>query len=107
MFVHTGTSETFGQTLQEAMASGVPVVAPAAGGPLDLVTPGTNGMLYGPEDDEDLLRCVKTLAEDPEQRRWMGSAGRIGVQRNTWEILGDELLEHYRSVLSTSTAVAS
>ncbi len=106
LFVHTGTAETFGQTLQEAMASGVPVIAPAAGGPLDLVTPGTNGMLYAPEDDADLRRCVETLAADPEQRRWMGAAGRIGVQQNTWELLGDELLGHYRGVLESRAAVA-
>ncbi|GAB6901394.1 glycosyltransferase family 4 protein [Kineosporia succinea] len=107
LFVHTGTSETFGQTLQEAMASGVPVIAPAAGGPLDLVTPGTNGLLYAPEDDDDLRRCVQSLADDPEQRRWMGAAGRVGVQRNTWDLLGEELVAHYRGVLSTRAVVAS
>jgi phosphatidylinositol alpha 1,6-mannosyltransferase len=37
----------------------------------------------------------------------MGAAGRVGVQRNTWELLGDELLGHYRSVLETRAALAA
>ena len=106
IFAHTGTEETFGQTLQEAMASGVPVVAPARGGPLDLVAPGLNGMLYGPEDDAGLRAAVAALSADAEQRRWMGTAARAGVERRTWELLGDELVGHYRFVLAKRAVAA-
>ncbi len=64
VFVHTGEAETFCQTVQEAQASGVPVVAPAAGGPLDLVDPGRTGLLYDPADAESLRRTVATLVGD-------------------------------------------
>jgi phosphatidylinositol alpha 1,6-mannosyltransferase len=106
LFVHTGTDETFGQTLQEAMASGIPVVAPAFGGPLDLVAPGLNGLLYPAEDDNALRDCVAGLAHDHDQRRWMGTAARVGVERRTWELLGDELITYYRSVIGQRALVA-
>jgi phosphatidylinositol alpha 1,6-mannosyltransferase len=104
VFVHTGTEETFGQTLQEAMASGLPVVAPARGGPLDLVAPGLNGLLYGPEDDAGLRSAVASLVADGEQRAWMGSAARVGVERRTWDRLGDQLIGHSHSVLARRSA---
>ena len=106
LFVHTGTEETFGQTLQEAMASGVTVVAPAGGGPLDLVAPGLNGLLYSAEDDSALRAAVTALAGDPDQRRWMGTAARVGVERRTWQLLGDELIGHYRSVIAQRSLAA-
>ncbi|MEW2005161.1 GDSL-type esterase/lipase family protein [Microbacterium sp. NPDC079208] len=95
VFVHPGESETFGQTLQEAHASGVPVVATGRGGPLDLVRAGVDGWLYRPGDLADLRRRVTALAGDEHTRRAFGHAGWSAVQGRSWEHLGDQLLGHF------------
>lgn len=95
LFVHPGESETFGQTLQEAHSSGVPVVATGRGGPLDLVRMGIDGWLYRPGDLEDLRLRVADLAGDQRKRHAFGEAGREGVQHRSWASVCDQLLEHF------------
>ncbi|MFP7834085.1 glycosyltransferase family 4 protein [Marisediminicola sp. LYQ134] len=97
LFVHTGTEETFGQTLQEAHATGLPVVAPRAGGPVDLVTPGLDGYLFDPADDRTLRDAVERLSLDPALRARLGEAGRRRVLSRSWDAVCDELLGHYRT----------
>ncbi len=100
VFVHTGARETFCQTAQEALASGVPVVAPAAGGLTDLVRHGATGRLFTPESGDDLAAQVIHLARRPELRAAMGAAARCSVRGRSWEVIGDELRRHYDEVLS-------
>ncbi|MGW6569246.1 glycosyltransferase family 4 protein [Streptomyces sp. NPDC054975] len=107
VFAHTGPYETFCQTVQEAMASGVPVVAPAAGGPLDLVDHRRTGLLVPPDDMVALRNAVASLAEAPALRGAYGRAGRAAVEGRTWEAVGDELIGHYLEVLRERTAVAA
>ena len=99
VFVHTGPFETFGQTVQEASASGLPVVAPAAGGPLDLVDHGETGYLVPPGDPGPLTEAVSALAADQELRARLGAAARRKVLGRTWQALTDELLGHYAAVI--------
>jgi phosphatidylinositol alpha 1,6-mannosyltransferase len=102
IFLHTGEEETFGQTIQEAHASGLPVVAPRAGGPIDLVTDGLNGFLYQPGNSEELHSTIELLARDPALRRRMGEAGRRGVLGRDWATVCDELLARYDKVIRTT-----
>jgi phosphatidylinositol alpha 1,6-mannosyltransferase len=104
VFVHAGPYETFGQTLQEAMASGLPVVAPAAGGPLDLVTPGVTGTLVRPLDSAALTDAVAALASDSMLRRAYGTAARAAVEGRSWQVVGDELIGHYIDALGCGSA---
>ncbi len=100
VFVHTGPHETFCQTVQEALASGVPVVAPASGGPLDLVRHGDNGVLFRPGDARALRRAVAGLVADRDSRRDMTARARPGVQDRTWAALTDELVAHYATAVA-------
>ncbi|MEN3299642.1 MAG: phosphatidylinositol alpha 1,6-mannosyltransferase [Pseudonocardia sp.] len=114
VFVHTGPAETFCQAVQEALASGLPVVAPDAGGPRDLVLPGRTGYLVPPRPDgadaadpgsrvadAELRAAVETL-RDPLRRTAFGSAARRSVLRRTWSVVGDELIAHYLDVLGAA-----
>jgi phosphatidylinositol alpha 1,6-mannosyltransferase len=99
VFVHTGPFETFGQTIQEASASGLPIVAPASGGPLDLVDDGGTGYLVPPGDPGALSAAVRKLTDDPELRARLGAAARRRVLGRTWSALTDELLGHYAAAV--------
>lgn len=101
VFVHTGPFETFGQTIQEAAASGLPVIAPAAGGPLDLVDNGMTGFLVPPGDGDALAAAVSRLAKNPALRARLGEAARRRVLARSWPALVDELVGHYAAVLGT------
>ncbi|HET8878422.1 MAG TPA: glycosyltransferase family 1 protein [Arthrobacter sp.] len=98
LFVHPGEFETFCQTIQEAMASGVPVVATGRGGPLDLVENSRTGWLYEPGDLAALRARVADLAGDDAKRRAFAAAAHTSVQGRTWHALGEELVEHYDAV---------
>ncbi|MEJ1229364.1 MAG: glycosyltransferase family 1 protein [Galbitalea sp.] len=100
VFLHTGEEETFGQTIQEAHASGLPVIAPRSGGPIDLVAHGVNGFLYSPTESRELRRSIELLVRDPALRTRMGEAGRRGVLGRSWETICDQLIAHYAKVVA-------
>ncbi|MEV7693919.1 GDSL-type esterase/lipase family protein [Microbacterium sp. NPDC089189] len=95
VFVHPGESETFGQTIQEAHASGVPVVATGTGGPVDLVRSSIDGWLYRPGDLGDLRARVEDLLGDDAKRAAFALASREAVAERTWRSLYGQLLGHY------------
>jgi phosphatidylinositol alpha 1,6-mannosyltransferase len=98
VFVHTGSAETFCQAAQEALASGVPVVAPAAGGLLDLVRDGSNGRLFAPGSAASLRGAVDGLVRDPGLRSALAERARPSVEGRTWTAIGDQLVRHYEQV---------
>lgn len=98
VFVHPGASETFCQTIQEAMACSVPVVAVGRGGPLDLVDSSRTGWLYQPGNLNELRNRVSDLVYDDAKRLAFASAALTSVQDRSWFSIGEQLLDHYRQV---------
>jgi phosphatidylinositol alpha 1,6-mannosyltransferase len=99
IFVHPGESETFCQTVQEAMASGVPVVAVGRGGPLDLVDSSRTGWLYAPGELDQLHAGVMDLLGDETKRRAFGRAAYSAVQGRTWPVLCEQLVSYYTEAI--------
>ena len=98
IFVFPSDTETFGQVVQEAMASGLAVVGAAAGGTLDLVRPGENGLLFRPGDAGELRQQVRALLEQPARATAMGEAGRTMALHRSWPVVLDNLLGLYGQV---------
>lgn len=102
IFVHCGTEETFGQTIQEAKASGLAVVAPDRGGPKFLIEHGVTGLLVDPENIGGYRDAVSRL-RDNGLRTEISKSARESVLENTWARNNSALLELYRQVIARSS----
>ncbi|MGY5318170.1 glycosyltransferase family 4 protein [Neomicrococcus lactis] len=103
LFVHPGESETFCQTIQEAMSARVPVVAVGRGGPLDLVDSSRTGWLYKPGDLEDLRSRVQDLIYDDVKREAFAVAAHESVAGRIWEAICDQLIAHYERAIQVKS----
>jgi phosphatidylinositol alpha 1,6-mannosyltransferase len=105
-FVHFGTEETFGQTIQEAQATGLPVVAPESGGPRFLINSGETGFLAHPTKKLGFNEAVAELAANPQLRARIGENARRAVLNKSWEANNARLIEHYRAAIARNQQLA-
>ncbi|MEL4505106.1 glycosyltransferase family 1 protein [Luteococcus sp. H138] len=105
LFVHTGELETFCQSIQEAEASGLPVIAPRRGGPIDLVNPSHTGWLYEPGRLDQLRGYVLDLIGDDFKRQAFGRTARAAVEYRTWPYICGELVEHYQEAIKMGVRI--
>jgi len=86
--------------LLEAMACGLPVVATAVSGNLDVLSHGENGILISPKKPKEMADAVSMLLDDDEMRRILGKAARRTIEeRYTWDRTCQKILKVYRGVL--------
>ena len=84
VFVFPSTTDTFGNVIIEAQASGMPVIVSDAGGPKELVEDKASGLVTRSHDVDDFTRAIRTLVADPALRQRMGERAREGVVNRTW-----------------------
>lgn len=84
VFVFPSTTDTFGNVILEALASGVPCVVSDQGGPKDLIVHGTTGFITRALDAEDFARHVARLASDSTLRQAMRVEAHRAVQDRDW-----------------------
>ncbi len=100
IFLFPSATDTFGQVVLEAQASGLPVVAVAEGGPLSLIEDRVSGLLC-PAEPDALAGAVLELADQPLLRRRLARAGLAAVGERTWERALERLADSYARVLGT------
>lgn len=100
IFVHFGTEETFGQTIQEAQASGLAVIAPNSGGPSEIVNHGVNGILVNPSDALGYRLALECLIATPGAITAFGKRAAKSVQGRSWKANNDKLLDYYLEACS-------
>jgi len=98
-FVHFGTEETFGQTIQEAQAAGVPVLAPCAGGPKFLIESGVSGFLIDPKIQLGFTSVLENLLRDDALSARIAESGRRSVLNKSWKSNNEKLLGFYDEAL--------
>jgi glycosyltransferase involved in cell wall biosynthesis/predicted metal-dependent phosphoesterase TrpH len=98
VFLFPSATDTFGQVILEAQASGLPVLAVAAGGPLALIEDGVSGLLRK-ADAEQLADALVELAGSPSLRERLALTALAAVRERTWERSLERLAAGYRHAL--------
>jgi glycosyltransferase involved in cell wall biosynthesis len=92
--------EPFGQVVIEGMTAGVPVLAPRAGGPAEVIEDGRTGLLYEPGNADALAAAMQQAAADPTLRRKLARAARAAADAFAPQAIAEEVMRLYRRVLS-------
>lgn len=99
IFVFPSTTDTIGNAVLEAQASGLPVVVSDGGGPKRIMVEGRTGLVARARDASDFALKVNVLLENRELRERMGSEARAYAEGKSWDGVFDALISIYEGVL--------
>jgi glycosyltransferase involved in cell wall biosynthesis len=101
VFVFPSSLETFGLVIVEAMAAGLPVVAAQVGGVMETVVEGQTGYTFKIDDVAGMIAGVRQAVASREHLREMGVAARAFAETQSWDVIMDEVVEHYERLILT------
>jgi glycosyltransferase involved in cell wall biosynthesis len=102
LFVFPSHTDAFGNAVQEALASGVPAVVTADGGPKFVIDNGITG--FAAATDTEFIARVINLTEDAQLRRRMAAAARAATARRTWDDVMSNVYGYYRELCESAPA---
>jgi phosphatidylinositol alpha 1,6-mannosyltransferase len=105
IFVFPSATETFGNSLLEAMGSGLPPLAAAAGGVLEFAQHGRNAWLVAPNSAPAIAQGLRRLIHDSSLRRTLADGALQTARERAWDEVYDRLLEDYQDAIESSRVV--
>jgi glycosyltransferase involved in cell wall biosynthesis len=100
LFIFPSPTETFGNVVLEALASGTPVIGANAGGVKSIISSGTNGYLCEPGNAEDFIKHIVQLLGNDLSRAQMAINARKYALSQKWDQIFEDVINHYSSILS-------
>jgi glycosyltransferase involved in cell wall biosynthesis len=105
IFVFPSATETFGNSLLEAMGSGLACLATSAGGVLEFARHGRNAWLVAPNNTSALILGLRRLLQDVGLRHRLAQGGLATAAERCWDQVYDRLLEDYREAVDNKRVV--
>jgi glycosyltransferase involved in cell wall biosynthesis len=105
LFVFPSHTDAFGNVVQEALASGVPAVVTADGGPKFVINDGITG--FAAATDEEFIARVIHLTADSHLRQRMAVAARAATADRQWEDVLSNVYHHYRELCESAAVEAT
>ncbi len=102
VFVLPSLNEGMSNTLLEALASGLPIIATVTGGTEELVGDGENGLFIEKQSAPDIASKLEKILLDEELRKKMGEASRARAERMSWESVASQYVSFYEKTQNSN-----
>jgi glycosyltransferase involved in cell wall biosynthesis len=100
VFAFPSPTETFGNSLLEAMGSGLPPIVAAGGGVLEFAEHGRNAWLVEPDSASAIADALRRLFADPTLRHRLAAGALATARARDWGAVYDQLLDDYRAAMA-------